>query len=80
MATCDLCNGSAGTNSTTYTSTQMKQAVKAGLRPRGEMDAMAAAFGLSMDDAHAGWVQQVMSDSTSWVLCSACAARANSHL
>jgi len=40
------------------------------------MDAMAEIFGMSKEEAHAGWVQQVMNDTTDWALCPTCAGKA----
>lgn len=75
MATCDLCNSPAGADSTRRTCAEFRAAVKAGLRPPPGMFGLGAAFGLSPQVAEAGWVQQVMSDTTDWVLCAECTER-----
>lgn len=80
MAICDLCNDSAGGNSKRYSSAQVRTAVRAGLRPDPAMFAMGAAFGLSAEESAAGWIQQVMSDSTDWVLCGTCAQKADRYV
>jgi hypothetical protein len=79
MPTCDLCNAPAGANSKRIANSQFRSAVRAGLRPDDSMFMMGAAFGLSKEQSSAGWVQQVMSDTTDWVLCEDCARRASPY-
>lgn len=75
MANCDLCSASANTNATRYKCADFRRAVKAGLRPPSSIFGMGAALGIPKDAAEAGWVQQVMSDTTDWVLCEDCAQK-----
>ena len=76
MATCDLCNGPAGANSKRYSCSQFRRAVLRGLRPPDTVSMLGAAFGMSKEETAAGWIQQVMSDSTDWALCETCAKKA----
>jgi len=80
MAICDLCNDSAGGNSKRYSCAQFRSAVRAGLRPGNTMSAMGAVFGLSTEESSTGWIQQVMSDSSDWVLCGTCAQKADRYV
>lgn len=75
MAICDLCSASVDTNSTRYKCEDFRRAVKAGLRPPSSIFGLGAAFGIPKGAAEAGWVQQVMSDTTDWVLCEDCAQK-----
>jgi hypothetical protein len=76
---CDLCIGSIDTGSTRHTCSKFRAAVRAGLRPPPGIFAISTAMGVSQEQAQAGWVQQVMSDSTDWVLCADCTQRTKQY-
>jgi transposase-like protein len=79
MGNCDLCNTDVGADATPFSADQMRQAVRAGLRPRGPASELAATLGLQ-DNAQAGWVDMVMRDTTNWALCAECATAARALL
>ncbi len=72
MNICDLCSVPLGNNSTRYSSRQIRKAVQAGLRPGNTSFELGAAFGMSKEQSEKAWIQQVMSDSTDWLLCPQC--------
>jgi hypothetical protein len=74
MPTCDLCSQATGAGSVRLTSTEVKVAVRNGLRPPAQAAGLASGFGLDADEANRGWVDMAMSDNTDWVLCASCAA------
>src|SRR5436305_1261848 len=82
MGNCDLCNVSIDAHAKRYSASQMREAVRAGLRPdnTSPLAAMAMIVGDSIDEVYAGWVQQVMTDHTDWAMCSACTARVENYL
>jgi hypothetical protein len=71
-----MCNQPAGSHSKPYTADQMRAAVQAGYRPpKSIMDTMAEMyrnFGLSLDVFVDKWLNQVMDDTTGWLLCPSC--------
>lgn len=75
MSVCDICNIELKNDSTRVTSEEMKKAVKSGFRPPGDaIDDMAAQrFGSEGKRLlEAGWIKDVMNDTTDWLLCSQC--------
>lgn len=76
MSTCDLCSGAADKNAVRFSSSYFRRLVEIGLRPEGSMLTLGTVLGMSKDEAITGWVQQVMSDSTDWLLCQQCAQKA----
>jgi hypothetical protein len=56
---------------TCFSSEKFRQAVRAGLRPRGLAASFNAAFG---PDVTKEWIQFVMTDNSEWGLCESCAA------
>jgi hypothetical protein len=80
MITCDLCSDTVSFGEKRYSAPQVQVAVRAGLRPTGASNLMASLMGMPQEDAHAGWVQMVMRDTTDWALCPACASRIVQYL
>jgi hypothetical protein len=82
MGNCDLCNTPIGANAKRYSALQMREAVRAGLRPdsTGPLAALAMVSGGSIEEMNAGWVQQVMTDTTDWAMCPTCTAKVESYL
>lgn len=75
MNVCDLCNTPLGANATRFSASQVKEAVRAGLRPSSISFELGAAFGMSKEDSERAWIHRVMTDNTDWLLCPACRAR-----
>jgi hypothetical protein len=75
MSVCDLCNVPVGANATSYSASQIRRAVHAGLRPNSTSVELGAAFGMSKEATEQAWIQQVMTDMTDWLLCPACSAK-----
>lgn len=80
MINCDLCNAVIGSDARRFSAEQMRIAVRQGLRPAGEMELLALAFGISTTDANADWVRRVMGDTSDWALCTSCVPRMESYL
>ncbi|HUQ94230.1 MAG TPA: hypothetical protein VM120_21300 [Bryobacteraceae bacterium] len=59
---------------------EVRETVRAGLRPTGTASDLAQVFGLPKHEMERDWVQMVMRDATDWILCPSCAAKADSHL
>lgn len=72
MNICDLCSTPLTSNATRYTASQMRRAVKAGLRPNSTSFELGAALGMSKQVTEQGWIQQVMTDNSDWLLCTDC--------
>ena len=75
MNVCDLCSVPLGVNSTRYSASQIRQAVRAGLRPNSTSVELGAAFGMSKETTNNAWTQQVMTDNTDWLLCPSCSVK-----
>ena len=75
MNVCDLCSVPLGANPTRYSASQIRKAVRAGLRPNSTSVELGAAFGMSKEATQQAWIQQVMTDNTDWLLCPTCSAR-----
>jgi signal recognition particle receptor subunit beta len=80
MAICDLCNTPVGPDSKRYSASQVKTAVRAGLRPPTTAFEFGAAFGMSQAQAEESWVQRVMVDTTDWLFCPSCTSRIEQYL
>jgi hypothetical protein len=80
MAICDLCSTPVGSGAKRYSASQVKTAVRAGLRPPATAFELGAAFGMSQAQAEASWVQRAMADTTDWVFCPSCASRVEQYL
>jgi hypothetical protein len=80
MGSCDLCSVPLGPDARRYSATQVRAAVAAGLRPAGGVADLAAAFGMSEEEMHAGWLQQVRADPSDWSLCPSCGVRTDGFL
>ncbi len=74
MDICDLCNTPIERDAKRYSASQMKIAVRKGLRPPATTVQLGAALGLSRDEVLATWIQRVMADTTDWAFCPSCAA------
>lgn len=80
MGKCDLCNADIGPAARRYSASEMRTAVRAGLRPPASLSLHASLLGVSGPEWHSHWVQQVMTDTTDWALCPECVARVEQHL
>jgi len=80
MGNCDLCGTTIGPNAKRYSPSQMKTAVRAGLRPSSDFLDLAAALGRPLKEATAGWIQRIMVDTTDWALCPSCARQVERYL
>jgi signal recognition particle receptor subunit beta len=80
MAICDLCSTPIGPEAKRYSASQLKTAVRAGLRPPTTAFELGAAFGMSQAQAEESWVQRVMADTTDWLFCLSCASRVEQYL
>lgn len=72
MGVCDFCSAPLDANAVRYSASQIRKAVRAGLRPPSTSIELGAAFGMSRSEAEAMWMQRVMVDSTDWLLCPTC--------
>lgn len=81
MAYCDLCNKTISSSEVVRIPLrQMQQAVRDGFNPfktpgidMGASGGLASAFGISSEQMFQGWRQKLMTDTTDWGLCAACA-------
>lgn len=81
MQICDICNCSLGEDSKRFTAIQIQKVVKSGFRPpKGSFDEMSESLGAGEDYMDTQWVNQVMSDSSDWLLCPKCASRVDKFL
>ena len=81
MQICDICNCSLGEDSKRFTAIQIQKVVKTGFRPpKGPFDEMAESLGAGKDYMDSQWVNQVMSESSDWLLCPKCASRVDKFL
>lgn len=73
MATCDLCNSKfPGSKATHCSRTDLRRAVKGGLRPGPSLVVQGGTGSIEDIQAEVRWLEQVMSDSTDWLLCQEC--------
>jgi hypothetical protein len=75
MPVCDLCGKQVETEGILFWVTIIKFAVVLGLRPPKGMTNIGEAFGVSSSHITERWVQQVMKDTTGWLLCPKCGWR-----
>jgi hypothetical protein len=75
MNVCDLCNLPLSQDSTRYSASQIRKAVRAGLRPNSTSIELGAAFGMSKEDTITEWKKRVMTDNTDWCLCPSCSSK-----
>lgn len=80
MSCCDLCSVPLTESKNTYSAPEFRVLVRSGLRPPSRMFSLAMVFGTSRQEAEAEWVSRVVSDSTSWMLCSECQRRATDYI
>lgn len=80
MTLCDLCNTPLAVKKKRYSPSQIKNAVRSGLRLPHAASQLGAAFGMSQKESEAMWVQQVMTDTTDWLLCPSCARKITQYL
>ncbi len=73
MKVCDLCNMSIGDDSIRYSSSQVKKAVNAGLRPA--VCHLENTKGLTEQADRAIWIRRILKDNKDWFLCPECAVR-----
>lgn len=74
---CDLCNTTIGPGAKRYSASQVKTAVRNGLRPDGAAAQLMAALG---QDVNTTWIPMVMADTTDWAMCRSCASRVEPFL
>ena len=80
MTFCDLCNTPLAVEHNRYSPSQIKNAVRSGLRPPHAASQLGAAFGMSQKESEAMWVQQVMTDTADWLLCPSYATKVTQYL
>jgi hypothetical protein len=82
MSVCDVCNASTSfATGTTFTADEFRRKVARGFRPsRSDLHSYIAMLGLSEQQAYESWKNTlVATNNTDWLLCPACAARANQY-
>jgi hypothetical protein len=75
MSICDICGVDIKNDSKIFSSEDLKKAVKAGFRPPPSVfdDMAVQAYGKEAEKfMEAGWIKQVMEDTSNWMLCSKC--------
>jgi len=75
MSVCDICNIELKNGSTRFSSEDIKKAVKSGFRPpKSDIDDLAAKqFGPEGKKLmEAKWIENVMNDTSDWILCPKC--------
>ncbi len=79
MPNCDLCNTEVSWSSGTQVGAdEFRRLVASGLEPGDSMFAMAAAMGMSRQQALQYWKTNIVGQSSGWLLCPQCSARARS--
>jgi len=81
---CDICNKPASTakGRKVFTAGEMQRATEHGFNAysTGGPARMLALTGFRKDEAHALWKQDVMRDSTDWLLCPLCHSKVRKYL
>jgi len=77
---CDLCQIPISPDAEQFHPTQMRIAVRAGLRPPEQMYQLAEAMGNPRRQWEASWLQIVKNESNPWAVCSQCAAQTHRFL
>ena len=79
MSACDVCSATTSwQEGTAYTAAEFKKLVSKGFEPGESSIAMGTMFGSSRKEVIAAWREGIVAQSTTdWLLCPACAARAN---
>jgi hypothetical protein len=81
MATCDVCNRETTfVEGTVYTANEFRQLAARGFEPGNDSMGVATALGISRSAFMAQWRQTVARDTTDWLLCPRCAARAATYM
>ena len=83
MSICDVCMVELGGDSKRFSSDEVKKAVEKGFRPPADQVDLFAARNFGPDSKkfmETRWVEQVMDDSSDWLLCPACGGKLEAFL